>query len=124
MKKNFLSLLGCLLLFACNTDVKKASEYVQQHVKSPSTYKMISCEKIDTEYKFGQMYEVEFDAQNGFGATIRDKMRVMVASGEAMDTWSYLEKYEPDALEKIEAQVDEEMNEFENDVLDAVEEKN
>lgn len=63
-----------------NLIIKACKDCVEKHLKAPATAKYHSIQIKDRD-QYGRIYLlVEVDAQNGFGAYVRNKLRVVLQS--------------------------------------------
>jgi hypothetical protein len=66
-------LVGCGV---ADNRVSNASEIIKKSLRSPSSFSLVSGKEVwsgkNTEGNASYIVRVEYDAQNGFGATIRD----------------------------------------------------
>lgn len=80
--------------FTGGKNVALASGIIQQSLKSPSSFSLVSGKEMwegqNSEGKSAHIVEIEYDAQNGFGASLRDcKVLAFYTDGDSV-MWSSL----------------------------------
>lgn len=90
----FIALIVTLMLIGCGDfdSVSKASEIIKKELRSPSSFRLASGKEVWTgknkESKPAHIVRIEYDAQNGFGAMIRDcKLVAYIDNGDKF-SWS------------------------------------
>ena len=96
MKKTLLLLLPCLLMTSCgNSKQKKCEDHIKTHLKSPSSYHLVSSSGY--EYEGHVAYRIEFEAENSFGTPVTDSVYVHVDVGGQVEC-SFCEALEGDSI--------------------------
>lgn len=109
------------LLFGCdieNNRVLTASEIIKKNLRSPSSFSLISGKDVwsgnDTNGVSAYIVRIEYDAQNGFGAIIRDCQLVAFTmnDGKYKPAYRSTEACESKSLSYNESQMIEALRKF------------
>ena len=78
-----MAIVAALGLAGCDRVPATCHEAIQDTLKAPSTYKLISSKRA------GNMYQIEYDAENSFGVPLRGQGYCMVEGDNA--TWAEID---------------------------------